>query len=61
MHQIQKGIDNMKNIYEFYSCPIEDYNCPYCNANAECMMNSPQEECDDFIAVYENVTIDPEG
>lgn len=45
---------------EAHNCPIEDYNCPYCNANAECMMDRPQDECDDFMAAYADITIDKE-
>ena len=45
---------------EIHNCPIEDYNCPYCNANAECMMDRPQDECDDFMAAYADITIDKE-
>ena len=51
---------NMKKWYEAWTCPIEDYNCPYCNANAECMMDRPQDECDDFMAAYADITIDKE-
>ena len=51
---------NMKEWYETWMCPIEDYNCPYCNANAECMMDRPQDECDDFMAAYADITIDKE-
>lgn len=43
---------------ESYNCPIEDYNCPYCNANAECMMDRPQDECEDFQAAYADILID---
>ena len=48
----------MKEWYEAWMCPIEDYNCPCCNANGECMMDRPQDECDDFITAYEDITID---
>ena len=41
------------------TCPIEDYNCPYCDANGICMMDTPERECDDYMAVYEY--IDPGG
>ena len=51
----------MKEWYEIWMCPIEDYNCPYCNANGECMMDRPQDECDDFQAMYADITIDPGG
>lgn len=47
----------MKEWYETWMCPIEDYNCPYCNANGECMMDRPQDECDDFMAMYADITI----
>lgn len=29
-------------------CPICDFTCPYCNANAECMLDNPYDECDDY-------------
>lgn len=31
-----------------HECPICDFTCPYCNANAECMLDNPYEECDDY-------------
>ena len=31
-----------------YDCPIEDYTCPYCNANAECMLDCPMDNCDEY-------------
>lgn len=36
---------------KFIECPAEDYTCPYCDANAHCMMypdSDPYEECDTF-------------
>lgn len=56
----RKEMINMKKWYETWTCPIEDYNCPYCNANAECMMDRPQDECDDFMAAYADITVDKE-
>ena len=31
-----------------HECPICDFTCPYCNANAECMLDNPYDECDDY-------------
>lgn len=52
--------DNNEKMVRNLMCPIEDYNCPYCNANGECMMDRPQDECDDFMAAYADITIDKE-
>ena len=51
----------MKEWYEGWICPIEDYNCPYCNAHGGCIIDRPQDECDDFMAMYADITIDPGG
>ena len=35
----------------FVECPAEEYTCPYCDANAHCMMypdSDPYLECDTF-------------
>ena len=51
----------MKEWYDFWMCPTENYNCPWCNANGECMLDRPQDECDDFMTAYADITIDPES
>lgn len=35
-------------------CPIEDYTCPYCDANGCCMIDNPYEECDDYATIYQD-------
>lgn len=48
-------------------CPIEDFDCPYCDANACCMMypdTDPINECDDFAFFWEkgdNYIVDADG
>lgn len=54
----------MKEWYETWTrpiCPIGDYYCPYYNYNGECTMDRPQDECEDFMAAYADITIDPGG
>ena len=29
-------------------CPINDFECPYFDANGNCMLDNPKEECDDY-------------
>ena len=29
-------------------CPSNDYECPYYDANANCMLDNPREECNDY-------------
>lgn len=41
-----------KSVYDFYpiySCPVENYNCPWCNANGDCMLDRPQDVCETFM------------
>lgn len=57
----ERGINSMKEWYDFWMCPTENYNCPWCNANGECMLDRPQDECDDFMTAYADITIDPES
>lgn len=39
-------------------CPTDDFTCPYYNAGL-CLIESPARECDDYIAYYEDLQIDP--
>lgn len=40
------------------SCPTNDFMCPYFNAGL-CTIESPNEECEDYISYYEDIQIDP--
>lgn len=48
------------NANVFYPCcPIESYTCPYYNAGI-CLIESPEQECEEYISYYEELQIDPE-
>lgn len=49
-----------ESVYDFCPCPVEDYNCPYCNANGDCMLDRPQDECETFMLAYDYITISQE-
>lgn len=29
-------------------CLVNDFQCYYCDANGNCMLDNPKEECDDY-------------
>lgn len=35
---------------KYVNCPISDWSCPYCNQGGICMLENPEEECDDYYA-----------
>ena len=44
MRDIKKGTYNG----EFTYCPINGYDCPYCDKNCVCHIDDPCKDCDDF-------------
>lgn len=44
----KKRKEKIKMLKIVHVCPICDFTCPYCNANAECMLDNPYDECDDY-------------
>ena len=33
-------------------CPLNDFECFYCDACGNCMLDNPREECDDYAYVF---------
>ena len=33
---------------KYKDCPIFDETCPYCSANGECLLDHPEDDCDDY-------------
>jgi len=44
MRDIKKGTYNG----EFTYCPVNGYDCPYCDKNCVCHIDDPCKDCDDF-------------
>ena len=44
------GLRNGEPIY----CPVNGWDCPYCDKNLVCHIADPIEECDDFGAFWES-------
>lgn len=41
-----------------YVCPINDWECPYYDANGNCMIDNPRMDCDDYVAILGDETED---
>ena len=35
-------------------CPVNGWDCPYCDKNLVCHIEDPQEDCDDWGACFES-------
>ena len=40
----------MREVY----CPVNAYDCPYCDKDFRCHIENPIEDCDDFASVWES-------
>lgn len=45
---------NGKHKGETIYCPVNGWDCPYCDENNICYINDPMEECEDFMACFES-------
>jgi hypothetical protein len=40
----------MKESKKMWNCPLNDFECPYCDENGVCWLDDPMTDCDDFYA-----------
>lgn len=45
--------DGMRNGEPIY-CPVNGYDCPYCDSKLICHIADPIEDCDDFACFWES-------
>ena len=45
---------NGKHKGETIYCPVNGWDCPYCDENNVCYINDPIEDCDDFAACFDS-------